>query len=242
MFDLRSRTFSLTVSFCYTTVMKSSYSIPLAIIVGGIIIAIAVYVSIPNTLKPTDGGNPALVRPVGTNDHILGNPVAKVMIVEYSDFDCEYCKRFDEVLHQTIANAGTNGNVAWVYREFPLSEIHPNAMKNAEAAECIAQVAGNDAFWKFKTILFANQPIDPSQYGTYAQTAGISGTAFATCFADAAKNVDARIKADRQNALDVDALGTPYSLILVAGKAPIVMNGGYSYDAVKQLVDAALGN
>lgn len=220
--------------------MKSSATIPLAIIFGGIVIAIAVYVTMPKGPGAASVGNPALVRPVGAADHILGNPAAKVMIIEYSDFDCEFCKGFDDTMHQIIANAGTNGNVAWVYREFPLSEIHPNAMKNAEAAECVAQVAGNDAFWKFKTILFANQPIDPSQYGTYAQTAGISGTAFATCFADAAKNVDARIKADRQNALDVGALGTPYSLILVTGKAPIVMNGGYSYDAAKALVDQAL--
>ena len=222
--------------------MKTSYTIPFAIIVGGIIVALAVYVSIPKAPKPTDGGNPALVRQVGTQDHILGNPAAKVMIVEYSDFDCDYCKGFDEVLHQIIADAGVNGDVAWVYREFPLSEIHPNALKNAEAAECVAQVIGNDAFWEFKTELFANQPIDPSQYGVYAQKIGISGDAFSTCVAQVPVDIDARIQADRQNALDVGAEGTPYSLILVAGKAPVVMNGGYPYDAVKQLIDAALAN
>jgi len=52
-------------------------------------------------------------------------------------------------LHQIIANEGVGGNVAWVFREFPLIEIHPNALFNARAAECVAQVAGNDAFWKF---------------------------------------------------------------------------------------------
>lgn len=222
--------------------MRSSATIPLAIIFGGIVVALAVYVSIPKQSGVTSAGNPALVRPVGTNDHILGNPAAKVMIIEYSDFDCEFCKGFDDTMHQIIANAGTNGNVAWVYREFPLTEIHPNAMKNAEAAECVAQVAGNDAFWKFKTILFANQPIDPTQYGVYAQKIGISGDAFSTCFASAATTVDVRIQADRQNALDIGTQGTPYSLILVAGKPPVVMNGGYPYDAVKQLVDAALAN
>lgn len=222
--------------------MKSSYTIPIAIVVGGIIIALAVYASISKTPKPAEGGNPALVRPVGTNDHIFGNPAAKVMIVEYSDFDCEYCKRFDEVLHQIIADAGVNGDVAWVYREFPLSEIHPNAMRNSEAAECVAQVAGNDAFWKFKTELFANQPIDPSQYGVYAQKVSISGSAFADCLSAPREALDARIQADRQNALDVGAEGTPYSLILVTGKPPVVMNGGYPYDAVKELVDAALSN
>lgn len=223
--------------------MKSSYTIPMAILLGGIIVAIAVYVSMPKAPSTGSGtGNPALVRPVDTTDHILGNPGAKVMIIEYSDFDCTYCKGFDETLHQIIANEGAGGEVAWVYRQFPLTEIHPNAMKHAEAAECVAQVAGNDAFWRFKTVLFANQPIDPTQYGTYARKIGISDDTFATCFANAPATVDARVSADRQNAFDIGAPGTPYSLIVVAGKPPVVMNGGYPYDAVKQLVDEALSS
>lgn len=219
--------------------MKSSLTIPIAIAVGGIIVALAVYVSIPKS-PVTSAGNPALVRPVGASDHIFGNPAAKVVIVEYSDFDCTYCKGFNDTMHQIIANAGANGQVAWVYREFPLTEIHPNALSHARAAECIAQVAGNDAFWKFAQAMFASQPVDPANYGTIAASAGISGDAFATCYVSATDTLDARIMADRQNALDMGANGTPYSLILVTGKPPIVMAGGYSYDAVKQLVDEAL--
>ncbi len=220
--------------------MRSSLTVPLAIVFGGIIVAISVYVSIPKSPASSGAGDPSLVRPVGASDHILGNPAAKVMIVEYADFDCEYCKVFDATLHQIIADEGATGNVAWVYREFPLIEIHPHAMTNAEAAECAAQTAGNDAFWQFKTQLFDHQPIDPSQYGTFAQSIGLTGDAFATCFSNASTTVDARIMADRQNALDMGAQGTPFSLILIAGKAPVVMNGGYSYDAAKQLVDEAL--
>ncbi|MFA6519865.1 MAG: thioredoxin domain-containing protein [Candidatus Paceibacterota bacterium] len=219
--------------------MKSSYTVPLAIIIGGIIVAIALFASIPRNAIP-GGGNPGLVRPVGASDHILGNPAAKVMVVEYSDFDCTYCKEFNDVMHQIIANQGVNGQVAWVYREFPLTEIHPNALSHARAAECAAQVAGNDAFWKFETALFASQPIDPANYGTIAKSVGITGNAFATCFSTASTTLDARIMADRQNALDMGATGTPYSVILVTGKPPIVMAGGYSYDAAKQLIDQAL--
>ena len=164
------------------------------------------------------------------------------MIVEYSDFDCEYCKDFHDTLHQIIANAGANGKVAWIFRQFPLTEIHSNAFSHARAAECVAAVEGNDVFWKFSNALFANQPIDPSRYGEIASSIGISGDAFAVCFANASSTLDARITADRQNALDVGAQGTPYSLILVAGKPPVVMEGAYSYDAVKQLVDQVLGD
>ncbi|MFA6278645.1 MAG: thioredoxin domain-containing protein [Candidatus Paceibacterota bacterium] len=220
--------------------MKSSLTIPVAIIFGGIVVAGAVYLSLRHTTVPSATGNPALVRPVSSSDHILGNPAARVMIVEYSDFDCTFCKGFHETLNQIIANEGASGDVAWVFREFPLTEIHPNAMPNARAAECAAQAAGNDAFWKFTDALFANQPIDPAKYGTIAAAAGIRSDDFATCYAAASSTLDARITADRQNALDMGASGTPFSLILVRGKAPVVMAGGYSYDAVKLLIDQAL--
>lgn len=222
--------------------MHRNLTIPIAIILGGFIVAIAVYFAVaPRTLAPTGIGNPSLVRPVGSADHILGSPTAPVKIVEYSDFDCTFCKDFDETLHQIIANEGADGSVAWVYRQFPLTEIHPDAMKNAEAAECAAIAGGNDAFWKFAGELFKNQPADGAKYGQYALNAGVPGAAFSSCYTDAAAAVDARIAADRENALAVGAQGTPYSLILVDGKTPVVMNGAYSYDAVKALIDQALG-
>ncbi|MDO8566837.1 MAG: thioredoxin domain-containing protein [bacterium] len=220
--------------------MKTSLTIPIAIIAGGVIVALAVYASMPKT-PSTSTHNPSLVRPVSASDHILGNPAAKVMIVEYSDFDCTYCKDFHDTLHQIIANMGVNGNVAWVFRHFPLSEIHPNAFSHARAATCVAETSGNDAFWKFSNALFANQPVDTSAYGRIASSVGISGDAFATCFSNASPAIDARITEDRQNALDMGAQGTPYSIILVNGKAPVVMDGAYPYDAVKKLIDEALG-
>lgn len=218
--------------------MKSSYTVPFAIIAGGIIVAVAVYVSMP---KSTTNGNPSLVRLIDSTDHIFGNPAAKVIIIEYSDFDCDYCKDFNETLHQIVANEGVDGQVAWVYRQFPLIEIHPNALSHARAAECVAQVAGNDMFWKFETALFNSQPVNPTDYGVLAKSVGVSGDAFASCYASAAtSDINTRIMKDRQNALDMGAEGTPYSVILVSGKQPVVMAGGYSYEAVKQLIDQAL--
>jgi protein-disulfide isomerase len=219
--------------------MNSSITIPLAIVMGGTILAVAVYVSIPKVPQKI-AGDPALVRPVNANDHILGNPTAPIIIVEYSDFDCTFCKDFHNTLHQVIANLGADGDVAWVYRHFPLSQIHPNALSHARASECIAKVAGNDAFWKFTDALFASQPVNPSSYGELASSIGISGDGFASCYAKVPTEVDARIAGDTKNAQDVGAQGTPYSLVLVAGKAPVVMNGAYSYDAVRQILDQAL--
>lgn len=222
--------------------MKSSHTIPLAIVFGGIVVALAIYVSVPKSpAVVTDVAS--IVRPVDSTDHIFGNPAAKVVIVEYADFDCEYCKYFNDTMHQIIANEGAKGQVAWVFREFPLSEIHPNALSHARAAECAAQIADNDTFWKFETALFDNQPVDRGSYGMLAQRAGVSGNAFATCYAAAATTVEPRILKDRQNALDMGAQGTPFSLILIAGKPPVVLSDGfYSYEEMRQYVDQALSN
>lgn len=220
--------------------MSSKFTIPIAIIMGGIIIALALYLSMPK--PPASLGNPGLVRPINASDHMFGNPNAKVMIIEYADFDCEFCSGFHETLHQIIANEGADGDVAWVFRQFPLIELHPNAFKHAQASECAAEAGGNDAFWKFADLLYARQPFDPAQYGVLAETIDIPGEAFASCFANASEVVDARITADRENALEMGASGTPFSLILVAGKPPIVMNGTYPYEAITVLIDEALSD
>jgi len=216
--------------------------VPVAIVLGGLLVAYAVYSSLGGTFS-FDGathGNPSLVRPVSGTDHILGNPAAPVVIVTYCDFASEYCKGFSDTLDQIAANVGGRGAVAVVFRHFPLSEINRNALAHARAAECAAKIGGNDAFWAFAGLLFNNQPVDPGQYGALAKQANAPGEAFATCYADAANQVDARITADRHNALEVGASGTPYSLILTKGRAPVVVDSAYSYDALKMLVDDAL--
>lgn len=222
--------------------MKSSLAIPIAIVVAGVIVAGAVYLSLAKPHSTTTHGDPTLVRPVSASDHILGNPAAKVFIVEYSDFDCEYCQNFNDTLHAIIATEGANGEVAWVYRHFPLTEIHPDAVALAKATECATQVGGTDAFWKLESAFYEKQPVAPGDIGAVAAAAGVGSDAFATCYASQSASAPLleHIQADRQNALDIGATGTPYSLILVQGKAPIVVDGAYSYDDLKLLVDQAL--
>ncbi len=221
--------------------MESSRRIPVSIIVGGLIIALALYVSMGGHFFPASKPHSSIsfIRAVGAADHMFGNPVAPIVIVEYADFDCDYCKGFFDTLHSIVANTGTKGEVAWVYREFPLTELHPNALAHARASECAGQVAGNTIFWDFAGLLYANQPVDPSTYGALAERAGVPGDAFLACYTDAAAQVGARIEADRRNALDIGAPGTPFAVILVQGKVSAVIDGAYSYDAVKQLVDQA---
>jgi protein-disulfide isomerase len=83
-----------------------------------------------------------------TTDHIFGNPAAPVTIIEYSDFECPYCARFQPILEQVVNDS--NGGVNWVFRNWP---IH-NSITKLIAAECVAKIKGNDAYWKYGDLLF----------------------------------------------------------------------------------------
>jgi len=82
-------------------------------------------------------------------DHMLGNPDAKITIIEYSDYECPFCKRFHPTIERIVKESG--GNVNWIYRHYPL---HQNSFERLIAAECVAQLKGNDAFWKYSDLLF----------------------------------------------------------------------------------------
>jgi len=100
----------------------------------------------------TQGTTGLAMRAPSASDHIIGSPTAPVVLVEYSDFQCPYCKMIHPSLKQIVADS--NGQIAWVYRDFPLYQIHPEAENSANAAECIAAQLGNDAFWKFGDSIF----------------------------------------------------------------------------------------
>lgn len=84
------------------------------------------------------------------DEHYRGSPSAKVTIVEYIDFECPFCKQNHNTMKQVVQAYGND--VAHVIRHFPL-DFHPNAEKEAEASECIADLGGNDAFWKFHDLI-----------------------------------------------------------------------------------------
>jgi protein-disulfide isomerase len=104
--------------------------------------------------------------PVTEKDHIAGNPQADLMIVEYSDPECPFCKRFHETMMQAMDEYGKQGKVAWVYRHFPLDSIHSKARHEAEAVECAGELGGNEKFWeylnKLEEITPANNQLDPT--------------------------------------------------------------------------------
>ena len=87
-------------------------------------------------------------------EHVRGNKDAKIAIIEYSDFECPFCHRVHPTYKQIMETYGDS--VVWVYRHFPLS-FHPSAMPFAVGSECVAELAGNDAFWSFTDALMTQQ-------------------------------------------------------------------------------------
>jgi len=86
---------------------------------------------------------------VTENDHIIGEINASVVIVEYSDLECPYCKRFGEVMKQIIKEG--DGEIAWVYRHWV---VHQGAIAKTVAAECVNDIKGGNAFFKYIDLIF----------------------------------------------------------------------------------------
>lgn len=96
-------------------------------------------------------GEPLSIRKPSETDHIIGSPTAPIVLVEYSDFQCPFCRMIHASLAQLVDES--DGKIAWVYRNFPLYQIHPQATPAANAAECIAEQLGNTGFWTFANTL-----------------------------------------------------------------------------------------
>jgi protein-disulfide isomerase len=183
------------------------------------------------------------VRPVSEGrDHIRGNPAAPVTLIEYSDFECPFCKRFHATAKRLVEES--NGQLKWVYRHFPLDALHPvKARKEAVASECAAELGGNDAFWRFADRFYE---LTPSNNKTDIDTVlpqiageiGLDKARFASCLASGRH--DARVEEDVQNAVASGGRGTPWSIIVSKSGETYPLSGAQPYAAVKQLVDLAL--
>src|SRR3989344_844853 len=157
----------------------------------------------------------------------LGDENAPVTIVEFSDFQCPFCKSlFDETLPQIKKEFIDSGKVKFYYRHFPLSSIHPNAQKAAEASEC-----ANDQgkFWEYHDQLFNNQADWESlsadeasaKFEEYAGSVGLSANEFSDCLSSG-KFADA-VNEDLNDGTAAGVDGTPGTFIngyLTVGAVP----------------------
>lgn len=221
---------------------RSVWVIPGAIIIAGLILAIAIYAIRVGSAKVPEKALPEMIEPVTVADHIIGNPDAQVMIVEYSDIDSDDGKNFHAALQQLMTEYAEDGRVAWVYRHLPLTTVHGYAQRHAEASECAAMLGTADAFWRFIDQAHALAPggaeLNPETYPVIAQTLGIENTAFTECIASG--KFSAKVRSQAHDALGAGAEGAPFTVVFIKGAKPAAINGSLPYLSLKELVDRAL--
>jgi protein-disulfide isomerase len=116
-----------------------------------------------------------LAVPVSPSDHSLGSPEAPVTIVEYGDFECPNCKQAAGTV--TLLRARFGQRVRFVFRHFPLEEVHPHALRAAAAAEC---ASAQGKFWQMHDLLFEKQGhFELAQLQAYARTLDLDTARFA---------------------------------------------------------------
>ncbi|MBI5466911.1 MAG: DsbA family protein [Candidatus Kerfeldbacteria bacterium] len=182
------------------------------------------------------------VKAVSDDDYIRGNKNAKLTLIEYSDYECPFCKQFEPTIKQVMKDYGDQ--VRLVYRQFPLS-FHANAQKESEAALCIGKLGGNDKFWDFTDAIFERTSSNGTgfaldQLGPLAKELGVNQTKFQACLDS---NEMAQVVKDQEaDGTAGGAQGTP-SVILVnsaTGKTLGGIPGAYPLDQVKTFIDDAL--
>ncbi len=107
----------------------------------------------------------------------LGPADAPITIVEFSDFQCPFCRQWQQQTYQPLL-AAYPGKIRIVYRDFPLTSIHPNAFPAAEAAQCANE---QNAFWPYHDKLFSSENLGDDVYKQYAQDLGLDMTKFNDC-------------------------------------------------------------
>ena len=138
------------------------------------------------------------------DDPAWGNADAPVTIVEFSDFQCAYCRIFYQTTMVTLLERYPK-QVRFVYRDFPLASIHPQATLAAEAAQC-AHAQGR--FWEFHNALFANtNRLAPDLYQTLAISMGMDKERFATCLTS--REFSQEVEKDFNAARVLGVTGTP---------------------------------
>jgi protein-disulfide isomerase len=227
--------------------MKSQYILPITIVVAGLLIAGAVFfVGKGGTAPAANSGTAQAInfRQPDAIDHILGNPNATVKVIEYADLECPYCKVFHTTMHQIMDYYGQSGNVEWVFRPFPLGQIHSKAPKEAEAAECAADQGGSQAFFAYVDKIYDITPsennLDLAQLPIVAKDVGLNVDTFNSCLSSG--KYAQKVQDSYNEAIKAGGTGTPFILITKAGSTDAIpLEGAQPYDSMRAAIDAVLG-
>lgn len=147
------------------------------------------------------------------NDFIRGPLEAEFTLIEYSDYECPYCKRFHDTAKRFIER---NDNINWVHRHFPLDFHNPGAQKQAEAAECAGELGGREAFWAYSDAIYerttsGGEGFPVANLIPLSQELGLDQGAFTQCLESG--QMTERVIADLRNGQQAGVSGTPGNIL-----------------------------
>jgi protein-disulfide isomerase len=147
--------------------------------------------------------SPELTPPVSERDHIEGQSGAPLTLVEFGDYQCPYCGEAHAVIKRLQKALGRR--LRFIFRNFPLTEIHPYALLAAETAEASAL---QDKFWQMHNLIFENQQLlEPEVLPAWAHKLGLDMKLFATDLQQG--DIIKRIEEDRASGMQSGVSGTP---------------------------------
>ena len=224
---------------------NNKYLIPLAILVAGVLVAGAIYFGGDKKTNTAASNNNAqqgaqiTIPSVTDTDHILGDKNAPVVVIEYSDTECPWCKVFQDTMHKILGEYG--GTVAWVYRHMP---FHSKSLKESQATECAYEIGGNESFWKYLDRMFevtpSNDEFDLEQLPVIAEYVGLDAKQFDACLSSErhVKEIQGNLELAKPGGIE----STPYSIIRTSDGRETIINGAEPFEKVKAKIDALIKN
>ena len=247
---------------------KGAWIIAGSILLGGLIISASILSSSGKLQKLTDSGSVVGAQPSGgpaptaqqpaaqpsgpvkvsvDNDPVMGDKNAPITLIEFSDYECPFCKRaFTDVLPELKKAYIDTGKVKLVYRDFPLS-FHANAQKEAEAAECARSQSNDATYFKFHDQIFTQSTVGGTglaltQLPVIAKNLGLNVNQFQQCL-DSGKFKD-EVAKDMADGTAAGVSGTPSWVIGTSSKDGQIEGqlivGAQPFSAFKVIIDEKL--
>ena len=246
---------------------KSFLTIPKAIILGSVLISISILLSggiikiAPRTAgtqvnpppAPSVAPQQAPQQPTSSkvsvdDDPVLGNKNAKVTLIEFSDYECPFCKRhFDQVYSALKKDYIDTGKVKMIFRDYPLPFHDPMATFEANAANCAREQGGDSAYFKFHDSIFTKTKsngngLTKDEVYQFASDLGLNQANLKAC-ADSVKYAE-EIKKDVADGAAAGVSGTPTFFIGKSDESGTITGqiivGAQGYSAFQAAIDPLL--
>lgn len=200
----------------------------------------------PQPAQAPQPSAPQIVQVSLDDDPVKGDPNAPITIVEFSDFQCPFCSRFyEQTLPLIQQNYIDTGKIKFVYRDFPIDSLHPNARAAHVAAECADE---QGMFWEYHDILFGRvnewQSLPMSSLGdqfvSYSDELELDLTEFISCLQSPV--VADEVQADYLAGIRYEVTGTPGFFVGTEKDGFIKLNGAQPYSVFAQVIESLLDN